>query len=74
LRNIGRRERRELVGIGTTCDDLLELLNLRLSEDMLDLTLKYRMRLSQRENHSEIMVSHWKVMVRCSAVKIQRTC
>jgi hypothetical protein len=86
LRNVGRRERRELVGIGRRCDDLLELLNLGSSEEMLGLTLKYRMRLSQ--NQSDMMVSHWKkmmsywkmmmsywkMMVRHSAVKVQRTC
>jgi hypothetical protein len=79
LRNVGRRERRELVGIGRRCDDLLELLNLGSSEEMLGLTLKYRMRLSQNQSdmmvsHWKMMMSYWKMMVRYSAVKVQRTC
>jgi hypothetical protein len=79
LRNVGRRERRELVGIGRRCDDLLQLLNLGSSEEMLGLTLKYRMRLSQNQSdmmvsHWKMMMSYWKMMVRYSAVKVQRTC
>jgi hypothetical protein len=79
LRNVGRRERRELVGIGRRRDDLLELLNLGSSEEMLGLTLKYRMRLSQNQSdmmvsHWKMMMSYWKMMVRHSAVKVQRTC
>jgi hypothetical protein len=79
LRNVGRRERRELVGIGRRCDDLLQLLNLGSSEEMLGLTLKYRMRLSQNQSdmmvsHWKMMMSYWKMMVRHSAVKVQRTC
>lgn len=79
MRNVGRRERRELVGIGRRCDDLLQLLNLGSSEEMLGLTLKYRMRLSQNQSdmmvsHWKMMMSYWKMMVRYSAVKVQRTC